>query len=171
MGTVIDSLELDRATLAPVRRTVGGMGMIKLNYSEMAITGEIGMPGQMQPVNVELAAPVFAGGAGLEMSVAGLPLAEGYETTLRSFDPEGQRVRPMQLTVRGVETAECAAGTFETFVVELVPLDGDEAGTSTIHVMTQAPHHIVLRELRLPAAMGGGMGNKELTSMGSGSSR
>ena len=171
MGTVIDSLELDRATLTPVRHSVGGMGVMRLNYSEMAITGEIGMPGQTRPVDVELAAPVFAGGAGLELSIAGLPLAEGYETTLRSFDPEGQRVRPMRLTVKGSETAECAAGTFETFVVELIPLDGDEAGTSTIHVMKQAPHHIVLREFRLAAAMGGGMGNKELTSMSSGGSR
>ncbi|UCC48868.1 MAG: prolyl oligopeptidase family serine peptidase, partial [Gemmatimonadota bacterium] len=170
MGTVIDTLELDKATLTPVRRTMGGMGVLKLSYSEMAITGEMGLPGQTVPINVELPAPVFAGGAGLEVSIAGLPLAEGYETTLRSFDPEGQRVRPMSLSVSGSETAECTAGTFETFVVELKPLDGDEAGTSTIHVMKQAPHHIVLREFRLPAALGGGTGKKELTSIGSGGS-
>jgi dipeptidyl aminopeptidase/acylaminoacyl peptidase len=170
MGTVIDTLELDKARLTPVRRSMGGMGVLKLNYSEMTITGEMGVPGQTVPVNVELAAPVFAGDAGLEVSLAGLPLAEGYETTLRTFDPERQRVRPMQLSVKGSETAECAAGTFETLVVELKPLDGDEAGTSTIHVMKQAPHHIVLREFRLPAALGGGTGNKELMSIGSGSS-
>ena len=58
--------------------------------------------------------------------------------------------------------------TFDTFIVELTPLDDDEAGTSTFRVMKDAPHHVVLREFRLPAQMGAGTGNKELTSVGSG---
>ncbi len=170
-ATIVDKLDLDRATLMPVRRSMSGGATIELSYTEEAITGEMGMQGQMTPVNVELAAPVFSDGSGLEMVMAGLPLEEGYETTLRIFEPQMQKVRPMLLSVTGTETTQCAAGTFETFVVEITPLDDDEAGTSTVRVLQEAPHHVVLREFKLPAAMGGGMGNKELMSAGVGGTR
>jgi dipeptidyl aminopeptidase/acylaminoacyl peptidase len=169
MGTMTDTLELDKATLAPVRRGVGGMATVGLEYTEATVTGEMVAMGQTAPIDVELEAPVFADGSGLEVSLAGIPLAVGYETTLRTFDAERQKVRPFKVSVTGSETTECPAGTFDTFVVELVPLDGDEAGTSTFHVMKDAPHHVVLREFRLPAQMGSGTGTKELTSVGSGS--
>jgi dipeptidyl aminopeptidase/acylaminoacyl peptidase len=171
MGTITDTLELDKATLVPVRRSAGGLGSIKLTYREKTITGEIGFQGQSMPVNVELEAPVFAGGSGLELSLAGLPLAEGYETTLRTFNPETQKVRAFSLSVTGGAVAASAAGTYDALVVELKPLDGDEAGTSTFRVMKEAPHYVVLSEFRLPATMGGGTGNKELTSAGPGSTR
>ncbi len=170
MGTLTDTLDLDRATLLPVRRIVGGMGNMSLRYTESRVTGEMGFQGQTVPVDVELTAPVFAGGSGLELSLAGLPLAPGYETALRSFDPEMQRVRVFQISVTGSETTECAAGVFETFVVKLTPLDGETAGTSTFRVMRDAPHHVVLREFQLPAQMGSGTGNKELKSLGAASS-
>ncbi len=170
MGTVTDTLDLDRATLLPIHRRVSGLGNMTLTYSESTVTGEMGFQGQTVPVNVELDAPVFAGGSGLEVSLAGLPLAPGYEATVRSFDPEMQKVRIFQLVVSGSESTECAAGVFETFVVELNPLDGESAGTSTFRVMRDAPHHVVLREFSLPAQMGGGKGNKELKSLGAASS-
>jgi dipeptidyl aminopeptidase/acylaminoacyl peptidase len=169
MGTITDTLELDKATLAPVRRGAGGMVTFKLEYTETAVIGEMVAMGQTVPIDVELEAPVFADGSGLEVSLAGIPLALGYEVTLRTFDAEQQKVRPFKLSVTGSESTECTAGTFDTFVVELTPLDGDEAGTSTFRVMKDSPHHVVLREFRLPAQMGGGIGNKELTSVGSGS--
>jgi dienelactone hydrolase len=166
MGSIVDSLELDASTLIPVRHAIGGMATVHLSYSEESITGEMGMQGQTMPVDFDLKAPVFAGGSGLEASIAGLPLGEGYETTLRTFDMEMQRVRIFKLTVTGSEMAESAAGTFDTFVVEMVPLDGDEEGTSTFHVMKNAPHHVVLRTFKLPGRMGGGTGSKELVSAG-----
>ncbi len=169
MGTITDTLELDKATLAPVRRGAGGMATVKLEYTETAVTGEMVAMGQTVPIDVELEAPVFADGSGLEVSLAGIPLAVGYEVTLRTFDAEQQKVRPFKLSVTGSERTESLAGTFDTFVVELTPLDGDEAGTSTFRVMRDAPHHVVLREFRLPAQMGGGTGTKELTSVGTGS--
>jgi dienelactone hydrolase len=166
MGSMTDTLELDKATLTPLRRSVGGMATVNLEYSETAVTGVMVAMGNSVPIDVKLEAPVFADGSGLEISLAGLPLAEGYESTLRTFDPERQKVRPFKLSVTGSEITECAAGTFDTFVVELEPLDGDEAGTSTFRMMKDAPHHVVLREFRLPAQMGSGTGNKELTSIG-----
>lgn len=166
MGTVADTLELDKRSLIPLTRRMGGMGLLRLSYSSTAVTGEIGMPGQTTAIDVKLKAPVFADGSGLEISLAGLPLLLGYETTLRTFDPEMQRVRKFKLTVSGQEKVKCAAGTFDTFVVQLLPLDGEESGTSTLHVMKDAPHHVVRREFRLPASMGGGNGQKELAAFG-----
>ncbi len=164
MGTVVDTLELDQTSLIPLRRHAGGAGVIKLRYNQMSVSGEMGTPGQMVPIDFQLEAPVLAGGSGLEVTLAGLPLAEGYATTLRTFDPEMQRVRVFKLAVTGGETTESAAGTFETLVVKLDPLDGEEEGASTFRVMKAAPHHVVLREFKLPARMGGGMGSKELKS-------
>jgi hypothetical protein len=166
MGTVADTLELDKRSLIPLNRRMGGMGLLRLSYSSTAVTGEIGMPGQTTAIDVKLKAPVFADGSGLEISLAGLPLLPGYETTLRTFDPEMQRVRKFKLTVSGREKVKCAAGTFDSFVVQLLPLDDEESGTSTLHVMKDAPHHVVRREFRLPASMGGGTGLKELAAFG-----
>ncbi len=170
MGTVMDTLDLDRATLLPIRRRVAGLGNMTLKYTDRAVSGELNFQGQAVPVKVELDAPVFAGGSGLEVSLAGLPLAPGYEATVRSFDPEMQKVRVFRLSVTGGETTECAAGVFETLVVKLTPTDGESAGTSTFRVMKDAPHEVVLREFTLPAQMGSGTGNKELKSLGTASS-
>lgn len=168
MATVVDTLEVDKQTLMPIRRASSGGADINLRYTESSITGEIGFQGQSMPINQELAAPVFASGSGLELVIAGLPLALGYETPVRIFNAQMQRVRPMLLSVTGAETAESPAGTFETFVVQITPLDDDEGGTSTFRVMKSAPHYVVLREFKLGAAMGGATGSSELISVGAG---
>ena len=58
-----------------------------------------------------------------------------------------------------------AGGEFETLVIELTPLDDDEAGTATLHVMKDAPHYLVRSSVRLGAAMGGGTATGELVSL------
>ncbi len=162
MGAMVDTLEIDRGSLRPLRRAVSGMATIQLRYSDSEVAGEVGAMGQMTSVQASLAAPVYADGAGLDIVVAGLPLRDGYETTLRTFDAEMQRTRPMQLSVIGTETVETGSGAHLTFVVEVRPLDGDAAGTSTLHVMHSAPHHIVTSSTRLPATMGSGTMRVEL---------
>jgi len=162
MGSGIDSLEVDRASLRPLRRAASGMASIQLRFSDTEIVGEIGAMGQTIPVQVELAAPVFADGAGTDIVLAGLPLAEGYETTIRIFDAQMQKTRPMKVAVTGTATIETGSGTHRTFVVEVTPLDGDPAGTTTLHAMQSAPHHVVTSSTRLPAAMGSGIMRTEL---------
>ncbi len=94
--------------------------------------------------------------------MAGLPLAEGYETTIRVFEAQSQRTRPMKVVVTGTATVETGSGTHRTFVVEVTPLDGDRAGTATLNVMQSAPHHVVTGSTRLPATMGSGIIRTEL---------
>ena len=75
-----------------------------------------------------------------------------------------QRTRPMKVAVTGTATVETGSRTHETFVVEVTPLDGDAAGTATLHVMLSAPHHVVTNSTRLPAAMGSGIMRTELSA-------
>ncbi len=169
MGTQTDTYTVDAGTLAPVKREVSaGAGTITLNYSAASIRGSMGQAGQSLDIDQPLEAPVMADGPGLEVALAALPLAEGYSTTLRYFEPMTQRVRLVQLTVSGTATAEVAGGSFSTLVVEVAALDDDAAGSGTVHVMAEAPHHVVRSEYKLPAMMGGGTRTAELASWGGG---
>jgi hypothetical protein len=166
MGTATDAFDLDRKNLAPVSRDAGGMGSIKLAYTDTAITGEIGGPGGSMEVNQTLDAPVLADGPGYELALAGMPLAEGYETTIRYFDAIEQKVRFMKLAVTGMETTAVKAGSFQAFRVEITPLDDNPAGGGTVALMADAPHHVIQAEYKLPAMMGGGTYKAELTGTG-----
>ena len=163
--SVQDTVAVDRETLLPVRRSAGGMMSVRLDYSDGAITGEVGASGQTMPLETTLEAPVAGDGPGLELFLMGLPLEEGYQATLRSYDVQTQRVRPFRLSVTGTETVEVPAGAFETLALDLEPLDG-EGGGATLHVMREAPHTLVRARYSLPPAMGGGTMETELTSMG-----
>jgi dipeptidyl aminopeptidase/acylaminoacyl peptidase len=166
MGNSTDSFDLDAKTLAPMKRTVDGMGSISLTYSADAITGEMGAGGQTMKVDLPLTAPVMADGPGMEVAIAALPISVGYTTTLRMFEPLSQKVRAMKLEVTGKETTQVAAGSFDTYTVEITPLDDDTSGKATLNVMQSSPHHVVKSATKLPAMMGGGMMTTELTSVG-----
>jgi hypothetical protein len=167
MGTQTETFALDAATLAPVHRKVGGMGTVDLTYADDGISGQMGQAGQTMDLDQKLDAPVMADGPGLEVALATLPLAEGYTTTLRTFELMSQKVRPMKLTVTGSETVEVAGESTPALVVELSPLDGDNSGAATLHVMADSPHFVIKSQYKLPAMMGGGMRTSELASRGS----
>ena len=134
-----------------------------LEFAGDAVTGEIRAMGQQMPVRVELEAPVFADGSGFELALAGLPLQEGYTTGARVLDAQQQRVRPVQIEVTGREAVTTTQGDeYDTFVVRVTPLDGDESGGGTYHVMAAGPHYLVKSTVRLPATMGGGTVDTEL---------
>jgi dipeptidyl aminopeptidase/acylaminoacyl peptidase len=164
MGELSDVFDLDRATLRPLRRTaLSGPARIELVYGDQAVTGAMTVMGQKTDVNVPLAAPVLGDGPGLELAIAGLPLAQGYRTTVRQFDAASQKVQAFELAVTGVETVTVPAGKFETFVLEMRPL-GDASGGGVVRVLQQAPHHVVAGDYVLPASMGGGKMRTELTA-------
>jgi hypothetical protein len=170
MMNASDTLLVDRSTLRPIKRTAKGQGTVTLTYADDAVTGQMQAMGQTMDIDKSLDAPVLAGGAGVELTLAGLPLEEGYETTLRAFSYQQQTVRRMKVAVTGRETVEVGAGTFETLTLEITALDGNDAGTGTYHVMADAPHHVVKSEVNLGAAMGGGTATVELTSAGTATS-
>ncbi len=163
--TVADTLDLDRSTLLPVRRDVGGAATVTLRYTDVGVTGEIHAGPQTLPINAKLTSPVFSEGAGAELAMAALPLAAGYQATVQVFALLSQKVRPMKIEVTGTETLTTAAGTFETFVVQLTPQDGDVGGTATYNVTQDAPHLVVKSAAKLPLMMGGGSSESVLTAI------
>jgi len=166
MGTGIDTIFVDQESLAPIaRRAQQGMGTIRVDYSDKVISGQMKMGPRDIPIEVKLDAPVLADGPGLEITLVALPLAEGYETTIRTFDLLSQKVRPWSLKVTGVETIEVKAGSYEAYKVELSPLDG-EPGGMTVSICTNEPRCVVRNITKLPAAMGGGTLTTELSSIG-----
>ena len=165
MGQAQDTVAVDRSTLLPIQRSAGGMFAIRLDYQDGAITGEVTGGSQTTPIETSLDAPVAGDGPGLELFLMGLPLEKGYQTTLRSYDVQMQQVRLFRLQVTGAETVEVPAGTFETFALDLEPLDG-EGGGVTLNMMREAPHTVVRGTYSLPPAMGGGTMKTELASTG-----
>jgi len=153
MGEVSDTEVLAKGTLTPMERhTVQGPVEIKLNYSADAVEGSFAMNGQERPVNVELDQPIFSDGAGSSVVVASLPLEEGYDVRYRTFDLMSQTVKPMRLSVTGIEEVTVPAGTFEAFRVEVGPAGGDPGG-STLWVTTDT-FEVAKVETRLPQMNG-----------------
>jgi hypothetical protein len=165
-GDQVDVFLLDSATLLPIERKVTGQASISLTYGADEIKGEIVAGGRSMPLSQKLEAPVLGDGAGLEAAIAGLPLAEGYAATYRTFEPMTQKVRIMKLEVTGKGKTKAAAGEFDTFALALSPLDDEKGGGGTLNVLVDAPHYVVSGEFQLPAMMGGGKVSTELTAKG-----
>jgi dipeptidyl aminopeptidase/acylaminoacyl peptidase len=164
--TAADTVDLDRGTLAAVRRHAAGAGMVSLAFSDTTVTGELRMGPQTVPIDAHVDGPLFAEGAGMDLVLSALPLEPEYATSVRVFSVLSQKVRPMKIAVTGTDTTITPAGTFATYIVQVTPLDGDDAGTATFKVTTAAPHVAVRAESKLPAMMGGGTTVAELQSMG-----
>jgi dipeptidyl aminopeptidase/acylaminoacyl peptidase len=161
MGAAADTVYLDRQTLHPIRRIVRqGPATIEVAVDGRTVTGQIRAGPQEMPIDARLEADVLFDGGSAEVALATLPLAQGYTTTLRTFDLMQQRTKPQTLTVAGSERVEVPAGAFDAWRIELQPTDGS-AG-STVWVERAAPHRVVRSTTRLPAQMGGGTATSEL---------
>jgi hypothetical protein len=165
-GAIADTFVVDAETLMPQRRsTKQGPATISLDYGEGQITGSMDSPMGQADIDQALDAPVVGESGALDVYLAALPLAEGYTATFRTFSLQQRQVRPMQVAVTGTESVEVPAGTFEAYVVEVTPLDGNDTGASTMYIATDAPHTVVKSTSKLPAQMGGGMATTTLTGM------
>lgn len=161
MGNSTDTLDIDAASLLSVRRMAEqGGGNLTLMFSADGVKGSMSGRGMAMPVDVKASGPVLSDGAGVEIPLATVALAEGYRASLQMFDLMGRKVRPMAVTVSGKERLSITAGTFDTFVVDLKPLDG-EGGATTMWI-TVDDRLLVKSESDLPAAMGGGKAVTEL---------
>jgi hypothetical protein len=63
-----------------------------------------------------------------------------------------------------VTIATIVSVTFATWVVSPTPQDGDDAGAATVYVTRDAPHVVVRGTVKLPAMMGSGTLETELTA-------
>jgi hypothetical protein len=63
--------------------------------------------------------------------VATLPLADGYSTSFRNFDPQAQKVQMVQVKVIGSESVTVPAGTFDAYKVQAA-MDGGQTVTEWV---------------------------------------
>ena len=77
-----------------------------------------------------------------------MPLAVGFETQLRSFQPAMATVQVVHATVTAEETVETPAGTFDALVVEF---RGDDGSAGNLWVTRAKPHRTVKTDLTQPA--------------------
>jgi hypothetical protein len=134
MGEMSDETVITKGTLVTLSRTVHqGPATIEVTYKDGKASGTMSMNGQPRPITADLGGPLFAEGAGSSEVLASLPLADSYSATFRNFDLMKQKLKLMQLNVRGSEKVTVPAGSFDTWKVELTLADG-EAGGSTIWV-------------------------------------
>ncbi len=153
MGAMTDSAVLDKARLTLAERHVKqGPVSIDLAFKGNKVTGTMAMNGQSKPVDVDLGGPDFADGPGSMDVIATLPLADGYKTSFFNLDVQKMQPRPMQLTVSGSEKVTVPAGSFNTYKVEITPVDG---GADHMTIWIAKDEHEPVKYSAVLSSMGG----------------
>ncbi len=160
MGEAADETTVAKGTLVPVKRVVKqGPVSIELAFADGKATGTMAMGAEPKPVSADLGGPLFADGNAAHVSVAALPLAEGYAATYRNFDVQKQKPALKQAKVTGAEEVKVPAGTFQAWKVELTSAEG-EPGSTTVWV-DKATRKVVKTSAIVPQ-MGGAVVTTEL---------
>jgi dipeptidyl aminopeptidase/acylaminoacyl peptidase len=156
MGEMKDVAELDPATMAVRKRTLTqGPAVIELAYADGKVTGAMKMNGQERTVSADLGGDAFADSAGSTFAIAALPLADGYTTTYRNFDFQKAKLRLMTLKVTGSASVTVPAGTFDAWLVEVVPAEG--GAERTVYSVAKSNRKVVKVEAVLPQLGGAKM--------------
>jgi dipeptidyl aminopeptidase/acylaminoacyl peptidase len=128
MGDASDRGVFEKGTLVLRKRTITqGPMTIDIESRAGKVTGQMAMGGPAKPISVDAGGELFADGPGSAEIIAALPLADGYQTTFRNFDPQRQQVRTVELTVAGSKSVTVPAGTFDAFKVQLKSSSGETA--------------------------------------------
>jgi dipeptidyl aminopeptidase/acylaminoacyl peptidase len=157
-----DTLDVDAKTLLPIRRMVSQAGgTVNLTFTNNAVDGMIIMGPQEMPVKSRLPSPAITDGVGTELPVSVLPLADGYKTSLSTFDIMSAKVKILLLEVKSSEKITAASATSDTWKIEMKPQEDD--GSLTTMWIAKDTRTVVKTESKLPAAMGGSTVTMELT--------
>jgi len=160
MGVAKDVTTMEKGTLLVRKRSISqGPMSVELDYAGDKANGKMNVGGQEKPVAADLGGPLFADGAGELRAIGCLPLADGYTTTYRNFDLQKSKPKLMQLKVAGSESVTTAAGTFETFKVEITSADG---GNDKMTLWVAKDSRVPVKIQAVLAALGGGTLTSEL---------
>ena len=160
-GEMIDKTTYEKGSLVPVARWVSqGPVVVDIKFDGGKATGTMSMSGNPKPVAADLGGQLFADGSGMMLSLAALPLADGYATTFRNFDVQSQKVKLKQLRVAGAEKVTVPAGTFDAQKIEITSAEG-EADKTTLWVDPATRR--VLKVVSVVPAMNGAVITSELT--------
>ena len=164
-----DTVDVDRSSLLPLRRRTGGLASMSVDFSADRVTGEVFVSDFVDDIDVPLEAPVFSDGLGLDLAIAGLPLSDGYETGLRSFDVQLGQIVPQRLTVTGADQVNTPAGEFDVFRITLDPIGVRYAEPRALFVRQQAPHILIRSVIQVQNEFGKYDQTTELISLTGGS--
>lgn len=152
-GAMSDRTVLEKDSLIVRSRAIRqGPVAIDLKFAGGKATGTLSMGGQAKPLSVDLGGELFADGAGSYVSLATLPLAEGYSTTFRNFDVQAAKVTVKQAKVTAIEEVTVPAGTFKAWKVEIASAEG-EPGQQTVWIDTDS-RKVVKTHATLPRMPG-----------------
>ncbi len=161
MGAGVDTLDMDAVTLLPIRRSATqGPAKMFFTYSANSVDGKLVMGPQEMPIKAKTENTVLPDGAGIDLPVSTLPLANGYKATLFQFEMMMQKEKALSLTVISSEKVTIAGQQFDTWKVELSP-KGEDSGGSKLWI-TKDSRKIVKSETKLPPQAGGGIAVTEL---------
>ena len=159
-GKILDISTIEKGSLALKHRSINQGPMVaELDFKDNKATGTMTINGQAKPVLVDVGGVIFADGAGAYDVIARLPLAANYSITFRNFDVQKQKVQVKQLKFLGTESVTVAAGTFDTYKVELTATD-NEADKQTVWIAKDS-HKVVKITATLPS-LGGALLTSEL---------
>jgi hypothetical protein len=130
---------------------------IEVEVKDGKASGKLSGVGQDRPIAVDLGGPLFADAGDMFLTLATLPLKEGYTASYRNMDTQKMKVKLMQLKVTGSEQVTVAAGTFDTYKLEVSSDTGDKF-TAWVDKATRKP---VKMDQVLPS-MGGATLSSEL---------
>jgi dipeptidyl aminopeptidase/acylaminoacyl peptidase len=161
MGSGIDTLDIDAVTLLPIRRfAVQGQGKMVFTYSANAVDGKLIMGTQEMPIKAQTKNTVLPDGAGMELPISTLPLAEGYKATLYQFEMMTQKQKALSVAVIASEKVTLGAKEYDAWIVECLPKDGDSGGTKLW--IAKDNRRVIKTESKLPPQAGGGTAVMEL---------
>jgi dipeptidyl aminopeptidase/acylaminoacyl peptidase len=154
MGDSTNTIDFDAETLMPRRQHVTqGTGTAELDFSTKGISGKISMGAQEIPVDFKSDYQVLPSEWGTALPISTLPLEVGYTATIHQFDLTMMSAKAMIMKVAGTERLTVKAGTFDTYKVDLTPVEGEGDGAIWIDTTTR---NILKVEAKLPTMMGGG---------------
>jgi TPR repeat protein len=114
---------LDKGTLFLRRHTTQAGGTIReFEIRDGWVVGWTGSPELLEPddeIFIEAPDPILGWGAGAPQVIATLPLASGFETSLRAIQLSTQSVVARNLEVLAVGTIRVPAGTFSAWKVAI----------------------------------------------------
>ncbi len=156
-GESSDTTTIEKGTLLVIKRSIRqGPVTVDVSFRKNKANGTMVINGQSQPIFSDTGGALFADGAGAYTAVGALPLADGYATTFRNFDLQGQRPSLKQLQVVGSEKVTVPAGTFDAFKVEITSAQGEPGKTTVwiakdsrrvVKIYAVAPQAVITSEL------------------------
>jgi dipeptidyl aminopeptidase/acylaminoacyl peptidase len=161
MGSSVDSLYLNIKDCSPVKRIIHqGMADIVLDYTEEQISGSMQMGPRQNDIEVALDSKVLVVPEVLSVT---MDIAPDFKAQYGTFDIMKQQVRQYLAEVIGQEKIEVPAGSFNSYRVEVSPVDSDE-GKQTLFLSVEKPHILLKIISEIPPMMGGGTVTTELKS-------